>query len=427
MATVTFIRYEKQSAGALHGVAQYVSQREKTVENGRWLVDGQNCAPRLAAQEFTATRQMYRKDSPVWFYHYVQSFHPSEPVTGELAHKIAREFSEQAWPDSEVLIATHIDAAHIHTHFLVNAVCYETGKMLRQGPGTLRTLRPLSDKLCMKYGLSVLPREQRRESSMGMSAREYRSAAKGESWKFQLMNTVDLCMRSAKTRAEFIREMERRGYQVRWEENRKAITYTTPKGKKCRDDRLHEDKYRKEVMECEFRIRKEMLRRRIEGEEPAAGGTSLGGGVGQLAGDSQRSVPPDSGTGRWDNEARVSCHGGTADADGGAGEGSSSDLSTAGAERTGWEEERALAFAPAPSDPAPAQSGLALGRPDLAGTVGDLVQWGRHMEQSAEAVPPVDPVTAYSDCKALAKEREKKIALGHKPDDHEEQNITLSM
>lgn len=45
MATVTFIHYEKQSAGAPHGVAQYVSQREKTVENGRWLVDGQNCAP----------------------------------------------------------------------------------------------------------------------------------------------------------------------------------------------------------------------------------------------------------------------------------------------------------------------------------------------------------------------------------------------
>lgn len=427
MATVTFIRYEKQSAGALRGVAQYVSQREKTVENGRWLVDGQNCAPRLAAQEFTATRQMHRKDSPVWFYHYVQSFHPAEPVTGALAHKIAREFSEQAWPDSEVLIATHIDAAHIHSHFLVNAVCYETGKMLRQGPSTLRTLRPLSDKLCMKYGLSVLPEGQRREATRGVSAREYRSAAKGESWKFQLMNTVNLCMRSAKTRAGFIREMERRGYQVRWEENRKAITYTTPKGTKCRDDRLHEDKYRKEVMEREFRIREEMLRRRIEEEESAVGGTSFGGGVGQSAGDSQRPVPSDSGPGRWDNEARVSCHEGASGADRGAGEGNSSDPSTAGAERTGWEEERAVAFSSAPSNLAPAQSSMALGHPDLAGTVGDLVQWGRRMEQSAEAVPPTDPVTRHGDRKALAKEREKKIALGHKPDDHEEQNITLSM
>lgn len=427
MATVTFIRYEKQSAGALHGVAQYVSQREKTLENGRWLVDGQNCAPQLAAQEFIATRQTHRKDSPVWFYHYVQSFHPAEPVTGELAHKIAREFAEQAWPDSEVLIATHIDAAHIHTHFLVNAVCYETGKMLRQGPNTLRTLRPLSDKLCMKYSLSVLPREQRRESSMGMSAREYRSAAKGESWKFQLMNTVDLCMRSAKTRDEFIREMERRGYQVRWEENRKAITYTTPRGKKCRDDRLHEDKYRKEVMEREFRIREEMLRRRIEGEEPAARASSYGGGVGQPVGDPQRPVSSDSESGRQDDEAQLSRHGGTASTDGEADQGSGGNPPTAGAERTGWEEERAQAFAPAPSNLAPAQSGMALGHPDLTGAVGTLVQWGRRMEQSAEAVPPTDPVTRHGDRKALAREREKKIALGHKQDDHEEQNMTLSM
>lgn len=30
MATVTFIKYQKQSAGALHGVAGYVSQKQKT-------------------------------------------------------------------------------------------------------------------------------------------------------------------------------------------------------------------------------------------------------------------------------------------------------------------------------------------------------------------------------------------------------------
>ena len=49
--------------------------------------------------------------------------------------------------------------------------------------------------------------------------------------------------------------MERRGYRVRWEDARKCITYTTPTGIKCRDDRLHEEKFRKEKMEHEFRIR----------------------------------------------------------------------------------------------------------------------------------------------------------------------------
>lgn len=134
MATVTFIRYKSQSAGALHGVAGYVSQKQKTEQEDGWqLVSGQNCTPQLAAQEFIATRQMHRKDSPIWFYHYVQSFSPDEEITGALAHQVAQEFAQQAWPDSEVIIATHTDAEHIHTHFIVNSVCYGTGKMLRQG------------------------------------------------------------------------------------------------------------------------------------------------------------------------------------------------------------------------------------------------------------------------------------------------------
>ena len=81
MATVTFIKYQKQSASALRGVAQYVSQDEKTLdENGSQLISGQNCTPQLVIQEFQATRDMYHKESPVWFYHYVQSFSPDEVI-----------------------------------------------------------------------------------------------------------------------------------------------------------------------------------------------------------------------------------------------------------------------------------------------------------------------------------------------------------
>lgn len=47
-------------------------------------------------------------------------------------------------------------------------------------------------------------------------------------------------------------------YSVRWTDERKYITYTTPEGFKCRDNKLHEEKYLKENMEYEFRIRKEI-------------------------------------------------------------------------------------------------------------------------------------------------------------------------
>lgn len=162
MATVNFIKYKKQSAGALSGVTRYVSQEEKIRDmDSRQLVSGQNCTPQLAGREFQATRDVYRKDSPVWFYHYVQSFSPDEVITGEQAHQLAKEFAARAWPDSEVLIATHLDAEHIHSHFIVNAVCWESGKMLRQGPNTLRSLRQLSDELCLEHGFSVLPQQKK--------------------------------------------------------------------------------------------------------------------------------------------------------------------------------------------------------------------------------------------------------------------------
>ena len=441
MATVTFIKYQKQSAGALRGVVQYVSQDEKTLdENGSQLISGQNCTPQLVSQEFQATRDMCHKESPVWFYHYVQSFSPDEVITGEQAHQLAKEFAAKAWPDSEVLIATHLDAEHIHTHFIVNAVCWETGKMLRQGPNTLRSLRQLSDELCLKHGFSVLP-QQKKKQSQGMGTREYRSAAKGESWKFRLMNAIDQCMRYASTREDFISLMESEGYQVRWSASRKSITYTTPQGMKCRDDRLHELKYTKEVMEREFRVRAEIIYRGIEAAEPAAGdevqhGVSPTDGIAASNGLEYAVDPAGSSGGRCFGTGGPAAGtvpaGGAAPRPSPAGGAGAGCGPNAGGVETGWEEERALYLA--------AQSpgravGLDLAGPDPAGDHGwhggladDLVRLGRTLEGGQDAVPVRDSTTTHqhTDRKLRQKERQKKIALGHKADDHENEiDLTL--
>ena len=440
MATVTFIRYKSQSAGALHGVAGYVSQKQKTEQEDGWqLVKGQNCTPQLAAQEFIATRQMHRKDSPVWFYHYVQSFSPDEEITGVLAHQVAQEFAEQAWPDSEVLIATHTDAEHIHTHFIVNSVCYETGKMLRQGPSTLKNLRALSDELCMKYGFSVLEKQQPKKTK-GMSSREYRSAAKGESWKFRLMNTIDQCMRYASTKEEFIALMKSEGYEVRWTDSRKNITYTTPKGMKCRDNRLHEEKYTKEAMEHEFRIRAALANGGIEAEERSAiydtAELSQQRGVGKSADDDPSIVsvggraerhfgepepayrgPHSPSAGGFQPEGAVPRPG----SDGGPGAGCGGNTRAAA---TGWEEERDFCFA---SQSEYGNVGDDMAGPDFAGDDGgdggladDLVRLIRSLERGQDSDPVRDATTTHhhTDKKTLRRQRQKKIALGHKEDDH---------
>ena len=447
MATVHFIKYKKQSAGALSGVTRYVSQNEKTLdEHGRQLVSGQNCTPQLADREFQATRDAHRKDSPVWFYHYVQSFSPDEVITGEQAHQLAKEFAARAWPDSEVLIATHLDAEHIHSHFIVNAVCWESGKMLRQGPNTLRSLRQLSDELCMAHGFSFLP-QQKKKQSQGMGTREYRSAAKGQSWKFRLMNAIDQCMRYAETREDFISLMESEGYQLRWTDSRKNITYTTPEGRKCRDDRLHEEKYTKEVMEREFRIRSEIIYRGTETAEPAvdyAAGRPRGAGLGESAGGAHGPVP----AGEY-QQRPAGAHGGQRRPTGGpasgvepadgavphpgpAGGACAGCGPNEGGAATGWEKERAAFFSAQAqtSQTAPARHLLeqsAAGADGLSAdwgrAVGGLVQLGKTLEHDAHADSVRDATTTHhhGDKKALRKEREKKIAMGHKPDDHEEE------
>ena len=43
----------------------------------------------------------------------------------------------------------------------------------------------------------------------------------GQSWKLHLMVAIEDCMALARSRRDFIRRMERRGYGVRWEDGRK--------------------------------------------------------------------------------------------------------------------------------------------------------------------------------------------------------------
>lgn len=430
MATVNFIRYEKQSGGTLSGVAEYVAQEEKTWEEAsrQRLVSGQNCSPQFACREFLATRSVWRKKSQIWFYHYTQSFHPEENMDGATAHQVAQEFAARAWPDSEVLIATHIDRDHIHSHFIVNAVCHETGKMLRQGPKTLDRLREISDELCRAHGLSVLPKQEPKGD--GMTGREYRSAAKGESWKFQTMNAIDRCMRQVGSREEFVRAMEHLGYGVRWEPRRQNITYTHPNGKKVRDRRLHDEKYWKEMMEREFELRQEIIARGIEAAQfaarCAAGAdreTPDGGGVDRTAGSAQCPVSPDGNAVRLAQEpesqpARLSAE--RTDT-GSAGRGSDPASAGAGAAETGtgWEEERAAFFnSMAEHQSVPPVTGRAVFAADLGRIVGAVVELGSTLERNQS-----DPYIArpHSDRKALRREREKKIAMGHRPDDREEE------
>ena len=261
MATVNVMKNKRtQSRAGLAFILSYCKRESKTVHEGRKLVSGVNCLPESAYQEFMNTKLQYGKTDGRMFYHFTQSFSPTEDITPETAHEIAVKFAEKMFPGFEVLVATHTDKAHTHSHFVVNSVSCENGYKYHSDNENIERLRAESDKLCLQYGLSVLPPKEQSQKVKQMSSREYRAAERGESWKMQLIVTIEDAMAIARSREHFIRLMEAEGYEVKWTRDRKSITYTMPDGKRCRDNKLHEEKFLKENMEYEFRIRNEIAR-----------------------------------------------------------------------------------------------------------------------------------------------------------------------
>ena len=255
MATVIFIKESRQNPSAMRAVINYCQQEYKTFDSRskRQLVSGINCDGANSFREFMATKKIYGKADGIFFYQYAQSFSPTEKLTPEQAHEISMEFAEKAWPGQEILVATHCDASHIHTHFVINSVSFESGKKLRQSPSTLRQLRALSDEICLAHGLSVLtPYEN---GGRRISNREYRARMRGNSWKQKLAEDIDKSMEYSGSRDEFVRAMSILGYRMIWTDERKYLTFHCPNGRSCRDKSLFDEKYLKNNIENELDFR----------------------------------------------------------------------------------------------------------------------------------------------------------------------------
>ena len=173
-----------QSRQGLASILAYCKQDKKTLYDGRKLVSGVNCVAESAFNEMMNTKIQYRKTDGRMYYHLFQSFHPDEPITPETAHEIALKFAQEQFKGYEVLVATHIDREHIHSHFILNSVSAETGLKYHPDKNEIQRLRDYSDNLCRKYGLSVVIPKQPKVKQM--SAREYRSADKVKAGSYSL-------------------------------------------------------------------------------------------------------------------------------------------------------------------------------------------------------------------------------------------------
>ena len=441
------MNYKKgtQSRGCMKSVMRYVSQVSKTIWDGQQLVSGIGCQPETAFDEFLSTKLLHHKDGGIQFYHMVQSFPRGADIDPRTAHEAARQLAGY-FAGCEVLVCTHTDREHIHSHCIINSVNFETGKKVHMADEQIQELRVRNDQICEELGLPKFQRDEQKRSR-GMSNAEYYTADRGESWKFELMRVIDECMRYAASREDFLALLRAEGYGATWTDNRKSITYTTPDGRKCRDSRLHMTKYRKENMEVEFGYRTEIdtgrtgsAAQEIDGRGATAGTQRDGHGaeLERAARNAGQAVSAADAVGcKPENASDESRGAGISDQD-------------ANERRkfreTGWEPEREVFFRlqstdreyeDCPDRDSERYEETAFGystgsaeenspvRMDLnrgIDLVRDAVRLGRAVEQMTVDAPTRDGTTMplHIDSKRRKKLRQKKTALGHAEDDHEE-------
>lgn len=216
-------------------------QDEKTIA---CLISGQACMPETAYDEMLLTKNMYGKNNGRQYIHIVQSFSPDENLDHQTAHEIAQKLALK-FDGFQALIATHQDRNHIHSHIVLNSVNYDTGLKFQQSRKELQEVKDYSDEICKSYGLSVIE-EKDKTVNRYIPMEVYQSAMKGDSWKFKLINAIDDALSETSSKDDFIRKLESIDYKVLWEDSRKHIIFTTPDGKKCRSNKLYDEKYTKE-------------------------------------------------------------------------------------------------------------------------------------------------------------------------------------
>ena len=436
----------------MKSVIRYVSQLSKTLWNGQQLVSGIGCQPETAFDEFLSTKLLHHKDGGVMFYHMVQSFPKGADVDPRTAHEAARRLAGY-FEGCEVLVCTHTDREHIHSHCIINSVNFETGKKVHMADEQIQELRVRNDEICEDLGLPKFQKDEQRQSR-GMSNAEYYTADRGESWKFELMRVIDECMRCAGSREEFLILLRSEGYDATWTDSRKNITYVTPEGRKCRDSKLHIEKYLKENMEAEFGYRTENDNtRNVDAAQKADGrgataGTQRDGHGAELeraARNAGQAVSAADAVGckpeNAPDESRSTGSPGR-DAD-----------ERSRVRETGWESERGVFFrlqrvdrkyqngteySDARNESAAFQYGtggeeenspLRVGLNYGSDLVHGAVQLDRAVEQMTDNTPVRDASTLpmHIDSKRRRKLRQKKTALGHAEDDHEDWTMEQKM
>ena len=198
---------------SLDDMLEYATIDEKTVTLNKAYKTALNCNLETAYQDMMATKERKNATGGRLGYHIIQSFKPGE-VTAQDAHEIAIELAQRSFGEYEVVIGTHIDKDHIHSHIIVNSVSAFTGKKYRDTAKDLFDgIRETSDRLCREHGLSVVVSKEEKKSLTYIEwlARQ----GKRTSWQSLIRMDIDDCIQQAYDFGNFLVLMRLKGYDIK--------------------------------------------------------------------------------------------------------------------------------------------------------------------------------------------------------------------
>ena len=206
----------------LDRLVQYALNPAKTTEpeTGIVLAQAINCDLETAYSDMKATKRRWDKKGGVQGYHVIHSYTPGE-VTPDQAQALGVEMADRLFGDRfEVIVATHIDHAHIHCHIVFNSVSMMDGKRYRDNfKAYYGDIRGASNDISRENGLSVIePKGQ------GKHYVEWNTERTGNiTIRDLIRQDMDAAIGDAFTFQSFFAVLEKRGYTVKRGPN---ITHT---------------------------------------------------------------------------------------------------------------------------------------------------------------------------------------------------------
>ena len=176
------------------------------------LAGGINCPLEIAYEQMKATKEMFQKTGGRQGYSLIISLKPGEG-TPEIMYDIAMRFAEIFLKgEYEVVVAVHTDRAHLHAHIVFNSIDMTEGYKFQYHNGDWKhILQPITNQLCMEYGLEIMPAEYS-EDPKNMSRPEWE---REQSYTTLIKDDAFYCALLAESEPHFIFLLKSLGYDVK--------------------------------------------------------------------------------------------------------------------------------------------------------------------------------------------------------------------